>query len=211
MNLRSYYWDMGTGDKRISLLSFDFHETVVADIKYTCTRKWWSLLNISKNGTIDALSETNVDNAGYGYNVGNYWKLLTILTTVLMTRLTTILTYCWHNVDDKVDDDVDNNFDYSVDDNVDHNFDDDVDNNVENVDIVLWPCWGNLTHIMITKARWSPHKLLSSWLQRQAWFNIKMIIMITKASIVPHHARVGLAWQPKFLSKGLVWPWRSCF
>ena len=63
---------MGTGHKRISLLSCHFHETVVADIKYTCTRKWWSLLNISKNGTIDALSETNVDNAGYGYNVGNY-------------------------------------------------------------------------------------------------------------------------------------------
>ena len=101
----------------------------------------------------------------------NCWKLLTILTTVLMTRLTIILTYCWHNVDDKVDDDVDNNFDYSVDDNVDNNFDDDVDNNVENVDIVLWPCWGNLTHLMITKARWSHHKLLSSWLQRQAWIH----------------------------------------
>ena len=58
-----------------------------------CTRKWWSLLNISKNGTIDALSETNVDNAGWLWL--QCWQLLKIAD----------------NFDDSIDDKVDNNID----------------------------------------------------------------------------------------------------
>ena len=45
----------------------------------------------------------NVDNADYSDNVGNYWKLLTILTAILMTGLTTIMTYCWQNADTMLD------------------------------------------------------------------------------------------------------------
>ena len=171
MNLRSYYWDMGTGDKRISLLSFDFHETVVADIKYTCTRKWWSLLNISKNGTIDALSETNVDNAGWLW--WQCWQLLKIADNFdgnFDNNIDILLTECWHTGCPR---------DASASKNV---------FTFEFVELNIWMhtrrsqrqagFYINII-IMITKAR---------------WFHIKMIIMITKASRVPHQRRYWSRW-----------------